>query len=158
MAMTGWSLDLARLKLPNWKKWNLLKSQFKNITHISDIHFWKFHGFEPRGARCLNPSEMNILGFILDGNNLQISITSPSRSPFTITPVLPNTFTNPVPVPDTPNPKWPSDFDNYKRLFMIRYFTIWTWMRLCGVISSNKIRNYKNSEAWLYFFLFVEYW
>ena len=151
-------LGMVRQKLLIWKKWNLLKSELKNFTHISDIHFWKFHGFKPMGVSCLNPSEMDILGLILDGNNRQLFIPSQYQSP------PPSPLPQPYPktprrsASETPNPKWPCDFDNYKRLSMIRYFTIWTWIRICGVISCNKIRNYKNSKARLYFFLIVENW
>ena len=42
MATPGWALYRARINLLNWKLWNLLKSQFKNITHISDIQFGNF--------------------------------------------------------------------------------------------------------------------
>ena len=85
-------LGMVRQKLLIWKKWNLLKSELKNFTHISDIHFWKFHGFKPMGVSCLNPSEMDILGLILDGNNRQLFITS------YLTPQLPLPH---MPTPDT---------------------------------------------------------
>ena len=42
MATPGWALYRPRGNLLNWKLWKLLKSQFKNITHISDIQFGNF--------------------------------------------------------------------------------------------------------------------
>ena len=67
--------------LPNWKNWNLLKSQFKNITHISDIHFWKFHRFASMVAGWLKPSNVNLRELILDEIITEIFFQPPTSSP-----------------------------------------------------------------------------